>query len=106
MYKIKSRDGILFLSISGGSFLSVFLPVKIKRTYFLTTKYRGVEMTKDNELLTILKRRDGDLLGQQEYSEMLDRLHLGQNPEEILYDYNLEPDYVLDLVTSYCLISE
>jgi hypothetical protein len=30
--------------------------------------------------------------------EMKERMMEGENPEEILYEYGLEPDYVMDLL--------
>lgn len=31
-------------------------------------------------------------------AEMLDRILAGENPEEVLYEFSLEPDYVLELI--------
>jgi hypothetical protein len=31
-------------------------------------------------------------------SEMRERMYNGEDPEELLYEYGLEPDYVLDLL--------
>jgi len=30
--------------------------------------------------------------------EMRERFYDGENPEELLYEYNLEPDYIFDLL--------
>lgn len=53
-----------------------------------------------NEIIRILMDRDD-----MEYEEACDELALmrealedGQDPEEILYEYSLEPDYVMDLI--------
>ena len=31
-------------------------------------------------------------------SEMRERLYEGEDPEEILYEYGLEPDYIFDIM--------
>ena len=33
-----------------------------------------------------------------ELNEMKERVFEGEDPEEILYEYGLEPDYILDLL--------
>ena len=55
------------------------------------------------QLLTILMRRDNlskaealDLI-----SEMQQAVLNGENPEELLYDIGLEPDYIFDILP-YC----
>jgi hypothetical protein len=55
------------------------------------------------QLLTILMRRDNlskaealDLI-----SEMQQAVLEGENPEELLYDIGLEPDYIFDILP-YC----
>ena len=30
--------------------------------------------------------------------EMRERIYEGEDPEEVLYDYGLEPDYIFDLI--------
>lgn len=35
---------------------------------------------------------------QELIDEMNERMHEGENPEELLFDIGLEPDYVLDLL--------
>lgn len=34
----------------------------------------------------------------QEINEMRNRVYLGESPEEILYEYGLEPDYIFELI--------
>lgn len=52
------------------------------------------------DLLAVLMRSQ-DLTRVQaleELNEMKERVFEGEDPEEILYEYGLEPDYVLDLL--------
>lgn len=51
-------------------------------------------------LLEVLMSRDGMSLveAEQAIREMQDRVMEGEDPEEILYEINLEPDYVFDII--------
>ena len=55
---------------------------------------------KMNELKKVLMERDG--MSQEEatneINEMHERVMQGENPEEILYEIGLEPDYIFDLI--------
>jgi hypothetical protein len=54
-----------------------------------------------NELMKILIERDGYSISDAtaEIESMRDRVvNDGENPDEILYEYGLEPDYVFDLL--------
>jgi hypothetical protein len=55
------------------------------------------------ELLTILIKRDN--LSKAEASSLISDMRQavldGENPEELLYDIGLEPDYILDILP-YC----
>ena len=55
------------------------------------------------ELVKVLMRRDG--LTRQEAEElrqeMQERMEEGEDPEEILYEEGLEPDYIMDLLPGY-----
>jgi hypothetical protein len=31
-------------------------------------------------------------------ADMMERVYEGENPEEILYEYGLEPDYIFDIL--------
>jgi hypothetical protein len=52
------------------------------------------------ELKKVLMERDG--LTEEEadiqISEMTKQIEDGDNPEEVLYDIGLEPDYIFDLI--------
>lgn len=55
-------------------------------------------------LISVLMLRD-DLTREEAkilISEMVDRVEEGEDPESILFDEGLEPDYVFDLL-DYCL---
>ena len=53
-----------------------------------------------NQLIEIFMNRDD--LSQSEatvlLNEMRDRVSEGEDPEEVLYDEGLEPDYLFDLI--------
>lgn len=53
-----------------------------------------------NEIITILMKRDELSLTEAKeiFRDMIDAVNEGDDPEEVLYEYNLEPDYVLDLI--------
>ncbi|MBK9723312.1 MAG: hypothetical protein IPO78_17250 [Saprospiraceae bacterium] len=53
-----------------------------------------------SELLTVLIQRDGmtEREAENEIREMNTRVMSGENPEEILLEYGLEPDYVFDII--------
>jgi len=53
-----------------------------------------------NTLIKIFMERDEMSLKEaEEYlSELQDRVAEGDNPEELLYDEGLEPDYIFDLI--------
>lgn len=53
-----------------------------------------------SELELIFINRDGltPEEASQVVSEMRDRIYEGENPEEVLYDEGLEPDYIFDLI--------
>lgn len=63
--------------------------------YLLTTK-NFMTMT---DLLRALLIRGGDYqLAKEIIEEMISSCEDGQDPEEVLYEYGLEPDYVFDLL--------
>ena len=53
-----------------------------------------------NEIVRILMRRDE--MTEEEAKEVVAEARLliadGENPEEVLYDLGLEPDYIFDLI--------
>lgn len=49
------------------------------------------------ELLTALQSQDFEIY--ESIIEMRDRVLNGEDPEEVLYDFGLEPDYVFDLIS-------
>lgn len=53
-----------------------------------------------SELIQIFMRRDGMSLAEAtEYvNELRERVLEGEDPEDVLYEEGLEPDYVLDLI--------
>jgi len=54
---------------------------------------------KDSSLLKALMNNDYSREdAQEEISQMIERIYDGEDPEEILYEYGLEPDYVMDLL--------
>ena len=55
------------------------------------------------ELLKILMRRDNLSKAEalEQISEMQQAVLEGENPEELLYDIGLEPDYIFDILP-YC----
>lgn len=55
-----------------------------------------------SELLEVFKVRDGMTEAEAlfEIEDMKGRVLEGENPEDVLYEYGLEPDYVLDLLES------
>lgn len=53
-----------------------------------------------SELVEIFMRRD-ELTCEEAtelVNEMRERVHDGENPEEVLYDEGLEPDYIFELI--------
>lgn len=56
-----------------------------------------------SELIQIFMRRDGMSLAEAtEYvNELRERVREGEDPEDVLYEEGLEPDYVLDLTWGY-----
>lgn len=47
----------------------------------------------------LLAQNDGDEVATDEdLADMVDQCHDGLDPEDVLYDYGLEPDYVFDLI--------
>jgi hypothetical protein len=56
--------------------------------------------TKMTELKRVLMNRD-ELTSEEadkQIQEMIDRVTEGENPEDILYDFELEPDYIFDII--------
>jgi hypothetical protein len=53
-----------------------------------------------NPIIEILMRRDGLNLNEATdvVEELAERLRAGADPEELLYEIGLEPDYIFDLV--------
>jgi hypothetical protein len=49
-------------------------------------------------LLTVLIKRDGREAARSTIEDMLQQFDAGEDPEEILYEYGLEPDYIMDLI--------
>ena len=54
----------------------------------------------ETDLINTIMHRDG--CGPEEAreiaEEMADRVRLGEDPEQVLHDCGLEPDYVFDLI--------
>lgn len=52
------------------------------------------------ELKRVLMERDGlsDSQADADISEMMQRVADGENPEDILYEVGLEPDYIFDII--------
>jgi len=53
-----------------------------------------------NEVIRILIERDGmtEVEAESFHAEMVDRVAEGENPEEVLYEIGLEPDYIFDIM--------
>lgn len=53
-----------------------------------------------NSLKTVLMERDDltDEEAEEMIMEMKQRMYEGENPEELLFDEGLEPDYIFDLI--------
>tara|TARA_Y100000389_G_scaffold204532_1_gene257744 strand:+ start:66 stop:230 length:165 start_codon:yes stop_codon:yes gene_type:complete len=53
-----------------------------------------------NKIAKILIERDGYTEDEalSEINEMRSRIYEGEDPEEILYEIGLEPDYIFDLI--------
>ena len=53
-----------------------------------------------SELKRVLMNRDEmtDSEANELIHEMKDRVYEGENPEEILYEIGLEPDYIFDII--------
>ena len=53
-----------------------------------------------NQIATILRRRDGLSVeeAQETVKEMRERVRQGEDPEELLYELGLEPDYLWELI--------
>lgn len=53
-----------------------------------------------NSLKTVLMERDDltDEEAEEIIMEMKSRMYEGENPEELLFDEGLEPDYIFDLI--------
>ena len=51
-------------------------------------------------IVDILVQRDGMIRGdaENELADMRERVMQGEDPEEILYEIGLEPDYILDII--------
>lgn len=58
------------------------------------------------ELVKVLMNRDG--ITRQEAEEMRrdmqERMAEGEDPEELLYEVGLEPDYIMDIMPEYKFI--
>ena len=56
-------------------------------------------LKKMSELLVALINQDySEAEAIEIISEMRERLYEGEDPEEILYEYGLEPDYIFDIL--------
>jgi hypothetical protein len=55
---------------------------------------------KVDSLIGVLMRRDGltKAMALQQILEMRQQVAEGEDPEEVLHDIGLEPDYILDLL--------
>jgi hypothetical protein len=55
---------------------------------------------KVDSLIGVLMRRDGltKAMALQQILEMRQQVAEGEDPEELLYEIGLEPDYILDLL--------
>lgn len=55
---------------------------------------------KDSQLKTILMRRDGmdPIEAEDAIFEMRERVLEGEDPEDVLYEIGLEPDYIFDIL--------
>lgn len=53
-----------------------------------------------NEIVKILMRRDNmtEEEAEETYAEAREAICDGEDPEEVLYDLGLEPDYIFDLL--------
>lgn len=53
-----------------------------------------------SELKKVLMERDGmtEEEANAEIVDMRNRVYEGENPEEVLYDIGLEPDYIFDII--------
>jgi hypothetical protein len=74
-------------------------PRSLSRLQTLTSEEYS-NMSHANQLVNILVRRDA--ISEDEAVEIVDdarnRVILGENPEELLWEMGLEPDYVFDLL--------
>ena len=53
----------------------------------------------DKLIDVLIHREKGDAAAAQHiFDEMLERVQNGEDPEEVLYEEGLEPDYVMDLL--------
>lgn len=53
----------------------------------------------DKLIDVLIQREKGDeVAAQHVFDEMLERVQNGEDPEEVLYEEGLEPDYVMDLL--------
>jgi len=59
--------------------------------------YRRIAMT---EVKKVLMERDGmsSAEADKEIADMMQRVSEGENPEEVLYEIGLEPDYIFDIL--------
>lgn len=53
-----------------------------------------------NQLIEIFMKRDDMSKSEavKYVNEMRERVYAGEDPEEVLYDEGLEPDYIFDLI--------
>lgn len=56
-----------------------------------------------NQLVKVIARREGVPVSEalEMVKDMAAEVNEGADPEEVLYDWGLEPDYVIDLL-SFC----
>ena len=64
------------------------------------TKHLTEGSSKMSELKKVLMERDGmtEEEANAEIVDMRNRVYEGENPEEVLYDIGLEPDYIFDII--------
>ncbi|MHB8483705.1 MAG: hypothetical protein ACYDBV_13410 [Nitrospiria bacterium] len=74
---------------------------RIKNEIIFKTKKKGYEM--DSLTQTLIDRDElTEEQARQQVQDMVHRVLNGEDPEEVLYEIGLEPDYVIDLLDFCC----
>ena len=73
---------------------------KLSIDKYKTKCYSIVKGVNNMELIKIFMNRDGMTLSEAEEQVdwMKEQVAQGENPEDVLYDEGLEPDYILELL--------